>query len=98
MTLTIELEPEVEKQIEEIASRAGVSKEEWARDFLKNNLREAAIKQPLSQAQQSEIQRKLQLMKESVEAAHEYSKGKLPLSDYAVSREGMYDYEVERNL
>lgn len=98
MTLTIELEPELEQQLEEIASRAGVSKEEWARDFLKSNLRNSTHKsvprvnqQNNTERKQAEIERKLQAMREFEERAHEYSKGVPPLSDADISRASIYE-------
>lgn len=94
MTLTIELEPEVERQLEIEAARLGVSKVQRVEELVK-----ASLKNPtFSASQQEDVQRRLKLMDESVAAAREYSKGTLPLSDYAVSRDAIYtEYEEERN-
>lgn len=93
MTLTIELEPEVERQLEIEAARLGVSKAQRVEELVK-----ASLKKPtFSASQQEDIERRLRAWEEFGERAREYSKGTPPLSDYAVSREGMYDYEVERN-
>lgn len=94
MTLTIELEPEVERQLEIEAARLGVSKAQRVEELVKAGLKKPAI----SLSQQEDIERRLKLMDEFVQAAHEYSKGAPPLSDYAVSRDAIYtEYEEERN-
>lgn len=92
MTLTIELEPEVEQQLEIEAARLGVSKAQRVEQLLK-----AVLIKPDVLAAYEDISERLQAWEEFGELAHEYSKGVPPLSDYAVSREGIYDYEVDRN-
>ena len=98
MTLTIELEPEWEQQLEIEAARAGLSKEEWAREFLKNNLRHTTqnfapqVEQQKDRDRKSdEIERKLRAIREFEERAHEYTKDAPLLSDADVSRASIYE-------
>ncbi len=85
MTLILELEPEVERQLEIEAARLGVSKESRASDLLKTRLM-----QPRERLSEEEIARRLKLMDEFIETAREYSKNAPRWNDEDISRESIY--------
>lgn len=90
MTVTLELKPEVEEQLEALAKQSGVSVE----DYLEKKVEEMISASEPTPAKTP--QERVRLWNEWVNS-HDYIKAP-PLSDEAISRESIYREREDKQL
>jgi hypothetical protein len=87
MTYTIELDPQAQQALEADAAAHGLPANEWAAQLLLDAIQNVQAKQT---ADVEKTARRTALQ-EARRLAAKFSTGNRPLSDYAVSRESMYE-------